>query len=1040
MHVSRWLAPLTALGLILLILGTWHIQSRIKAETRATVGNSLNTVLRASQQSLHDWAGEHDGEAAIWAGFEELRGHTQSLLTTDHSTVGLLENPSQEALRKLLHNVLLERAYRGFFVIGTDGINLASSRDENVGVKSLLVVQHGFLERIWSGQSAMSLPQTSDVPLKGLDGMLVDGKPTMFIGAPIRDAKGRVIAALTFRIDPLQQFTGTLQRGRLGLSGETYAFDGSGRMISESRYDDQLEASGLLPHGSISLLNILIRDPRANLVAGENSDTPKDDWLPTVMARHALQRSAGNNLEGYRDYRGVPVVGAWLWDDTLNLGLATEIDVAEAYGTQKIAGRFLSIVSMFAGLFLCGLAFLFSWSLKRSAREDKRFRAVEARSQTILQAVGEGIIGVDIDGRTTFMNPAAAKMLGYDNEELIGLPAHDLVRREDNLSIPGDKCILHGVLADGNAHHGVQNMLCKLDGTFLPIESTTTPLRNDGVISGAVITFMDISERQEADRRLRESEQRFALALKGANAGVFDWNLTSDDVFFSPEYKNMLGYDETQPDDTLRIRHCIHPDDSERAYEQVNTFLAGTDESYDVEYRLRHKDGHYLNVLSKGFTFRDAAGVATRMIGVSSDGTWRKQTEEELREAKLEAEQANKAKSMFLSSMSHELRTPMNAILGFAQLLGFDKNEPLTANQTEFVHQIRSAGDHLLGLIDEVLDLSKIEAGKVALSIEDVCVEEAVADALTLIETMTAPKNITVINETRGHADAVIRADYSRCKQAMLNLLSNAVKYNRDSGTVTVSSSVTADGMLRISVSDTGEGIPEEKHDELFRPFSRLGAESTDIEGTGIGLSITKKLVELQDGRIGFHSKPGVGSTFWIDWPLRDGEPATVMTKADAAAEDELDVSGLEGASVLYIEDNPANLKLVENLLGGIPDLTLLSAHNAEFGLKLADHLKPGVILMDINLPGLNGFEALKVLRRKDRTKEIPVIALTADAMPGDTRRGVEAGFYAYLTKPLDVALTLQTIVDALHARGPVAVADHEPGPRPGPRDARSLT
>lgn len=876
MHEKWWLAPLTALGLVLLFLGALGVKSKIEGETRTTLGNSLNTVLNSSHQALHDWAGHHLGEASIWADSKNLRHYTELLLAADRSPQSLLNNPALTDLRHLLGPVISERAYRGFFIISLDGTNLASSRDANVGVPSLLMAQHRFLSKIRSGKAAMSLPQISDVPLRNADGQQIEGLPTMFVGAPVQDSNGQVVAVLTFRIDPLDDFASLLHRGRLGLSGETFAFDSTGLLISESRFEPQLSGLGLIPHGSRSMLNLVISDPGQDLTLNAARTVLRDGDSATTMIQSALKGNTGTNLDGYRSYRGAEVLGAWLWDDELHLGLATEISLSEAYGNMQRATRYLTLLSLVAGLFLVGLATLLRISRLREEREGKRVRAAEERSRTILDAVGEGIVGVDTDGLITFLNHTATRMFGCAEDNLIGRQLQELILQADGTPVPGGQSILQGVFAGSGPRHDTGNLLQKVDGPYLPVESTTTPLQKDGKTTGAVIAFMDISAREDVERR-------FALALKGANAGVFDWNLETDEVFFSAEYKNMLGYDANQPDDDLRILNCIHPDEVDHAQTMLDEFLAGSLENYDVEYRLRHKDGHYLNILAKGYAFRPVGGAVTRMIGVSFDVTWRRETEEELRKAKFEAERANRAKSAFLSSMSHELRTPMNAIIGFAQLLGFDNKEPLTETQSEFVHQIRVAGDHLLGLINEILDLSKIEVGKVALSIEDVRVDEVVDGTLVLIETMANSRNITVVNDTQAHADTVIRADYSRCRQILLNILSNAVKYNRDGGTITVSSALTESAMLRLAVRDTGQGIPADKYDELFQPFSRLGAESSEIEGTGIGLTITKKLIELQGGQIGFDSEPGVGSVFWIDWPLQQGEKTAVESKKKSA-------------------------------------------------------------------------------------------------------------------------------------------------------------
>ena len=384
-----------------------------------------------------------------------------------------------------------------------------------------------------------------------------------------------------------------------------------------------------------------------------------------------------------------------------------------------------------------------------------------------------------------------------------------------------------------------------------------------------------------------------------------------------------------------------------------------------------------------------------------------------LGEATASAERANRAKSEFISSMSHELRTPLNAILGFGQLMDAPSIELPPAKRKEFVRHIVNAGNHLLKLIDEILDLAKIESANVMLSIEAVPLGAVLDECRTMVAPAADKRTIQL--RFPAACACTVMADRTRLKQVLLNLLSNAIKYNLESGLVIVDVAEIAAGRVRISVQDTGAGLRSEQLNALFQPFNRLGQEATAVEGTGIGLVVTKRLVELMGGSISVSSTVGVGCVFSIEMPL--GE----QTQPHAARTDEPMIArrtrpaGLADPVLLYVEDNPANLALVQEILGLRGGVRLISAPDAQLGIELARAHGPQVILLDIHLPGLSGMDALAILRADAATANIPVIALTANAMPSDRERALEAGFYRYVTKPISVRELLVAIDAALN-------------------------
>jgi signal transduction histidine kinase/ActR/RegA family two-component response regulator len=420
---------------------------------------------------------------------------------------------------------------------------------------------------------------------------------------------------------------------------------------------------------------------------------------------------------------------------------------------------------------------------------------------------------------------------------------------------------------------------------------------------------------------------------------------------------------------------------------------------YELTYIC--KDGSRFPAIVSITALRDDYGGIIGYLLIGTDNSVRKRVESELNDALAAAEEANRAKTDFLSGMSHELRTPLNAILGFAQLMESGAPHP-TPSQKRSLDQILKAGWYLLELISEILDLSLIESGKVTLSREPVSLAEVMLECRTMIEPQAQKRGIAM-TFPRFEIAYFVKADRTRVKQVLINLLFNAIKYNKPGGAVAVEFTPSPPNSIRICVRDTGAGLAPEQLAQLFQPFNRLGKEAGKEEGTGIGLVVTKRLVELMGGAIGVESAVGVGSVFWIELELTTA-PQLAIREADRAALVAPRVpDGTPLRTLLYVEDNPANLELVEELIARRPDLHLLSAADGNLGVEFARAYLPEVILMDINLPGISGIEAMSILRADPSTAHIPIIALSANAVPRDIEKALEAGFFKYLTKPIKV-------------------------------------
>jgi PAS domain S-box-containing protein len=614
----------------------------------------------------------------------------------------------------------------------------------------------------------------------------------------------------------------------------------------------------------------------------------------------------------------------------------------------------------------------------------------------------------DLQGYFRRLNPAFERVLGFSREELMAEPFLSFVHPDDR-----EKTVAEvEKLSTGANTISFENRYRCWDGSYRWFLWNATPVVEEGLIYAAA---RDVTDRRLAEEALRASEERNRLIIETASDAVIEMDQDGLVTGWNAEAEAAFGWSRDQAIGRSVAETVIPHRFREAHVEGLRHFLVtgeGPVLNKRVELVALHQDGHEFPVELTVSPIRSNQAVS--FTAFIHDIAERKEAEDAIRHAKEEAERANTAKSEFLSRMSHELRTPLNAIIGFSQLLEMDGLSP---EQDESVQHILKGGRHLLELINEVLDISRIETGQLRLSLEPVAVEEVVREALDLLRPLATSRGIEVRTVFSDESGRHVLADHQRLKQVLLNLIANAVKYNRDAGKVTVSSEPAPEERHRISVADTGPGIHPDKMDRLFSAFERLGADETGVEGTGLGLVLSKRLVEAMGGTIGVESTPGEGSTFRVELPFADA----ITVPPDSTDREALGRTGGSGPerTLLYIEDNLSNVRLLERILDHRPEVELITAMQGGLGLDLARQHRPDLVLLDLHLPDIQGEEVLQRLQAAPETASIPVVVISADATPGQIDRLLSAGAHAYLTKPLDVRQLLELLDQTLRQEVP---------------------
>jgi PAS domain S-box-containing protein len=1018
--------------LMLVVVLAWFALNRVEEKIQADVGDALQIVLHTTQESLNLWVESNKFQMAQLAEDLRLVSLTERQLRVPRNKSALLKSDALPELRTFFQYRRNRSGQTGFFIISPDFINIASMRDGTIGAKNLIASQAlDLLNRAFQGEAVMVPPIWSDIPLI----TSLQGKnkkfASMFFAAPIKNIQGKIIAVVTRRIDPSRDFTRLVQLGRIGKSGETYAFGRYGNMLSESRFNADLRKAGLIKEGEKSILVVSVRDPGGDMTKGFRPSVPRYQQPLTLMAKEATEGKAGLNVAGYRDYRGVRAYGAWLWDDKLGIGLATEIDAADALGpyytTRTVILTVLGITVLLALgslLFAVVIQERASQALQKSNEEleirvEERTAELsesEERFSLAVKAAGGGLWDLEPQTGKTWYSERFKELLGYSGDE-----SEDSFPGWENSLHPDERDAITAKLQNHLDKHAPFNEVCRLrckSGEYRWYRTMGQALwDNNGQAYRMAGSIVDITEGRIAQDQVRKLSQ----ATENSPASVVITGKDGTIEYVNPTFCEVTGYSAEEAIGN-NPRVLKSGDLPESFYKNMwQTILSGT--TWRGDFINRKKNGEEFWESASISPIKNNEGEITHFVAVKQDITERKHMEKELIQAKQAADEANKAKGDFLANMSHEIRTPMNAVIGMAHLA---LKTDLSPKQRDYLKKIQSSANALLGIINDILDFSKIEAGKMDIETVDFNLEDVMENLANLVTVKAQEKeDLEVLFNTHWEVPRFLVGDPLRLGQVLINLSNNAVKFT-DSGEIVVSSELLEQNedriTLKFSVRDTGIGLTEEQAGKLFQSFTQADTSTTrKYGGTGLGLAISKKLVNMMGGEIWVESEYGRGTTFNFTADFGLGKERAKKRFAPS--------TDLRGTKVLVVDDNATSRKILKDMLESFTFEVTVAASGQEgiTELKNAEKDQPfELVVMDWKMPEMDGIEASRRIKSHSGLTKIPAIILvTAYGREEVMQQAEQVGLDGFLLKPVSASVlfdaSMQAFGEALPERSRVS-------------------